>query len=115
MYDYREAMKNDIQEAIENYNLSDYEDLDEAYEALYDDLWTDDSVTGNGSGSYTFNRAQAREYVLDNMDLVGEACKEFGVDGAILGQKFMEEDYEYLDVTLRCFLLGEILTEVLYG
>ena len=114
MYDYREAMRNDIKDAIEGYDLSSYEDLDEAYETIYEDLWIDDSVTGNGSGSYTFNRAQAREYVLDNMALVGEACKEFGVDAAILGQKFMEEDYEYLDVTLRCFLLGEILSEIIY-
>lgn len=59
MYDYRETIKADIRQYIEdNGTWLGLEDLDkdELFETLNDNLWTADSVTGNGSGSYTFNR-----------------------------------------------------------
>ena len=112
MYDYREAMRDDIraylEENLENY---DYTDMDDLREQLNDDLWVEDSVTGNGSGSYTFNAAKAKEYVLDgdNMDLLIEAEEEFGGDlGATI-----KRGWEVCDVTIRCYLLGQILDEVL--
>lgn len=113
-YDYREAMKDDIVQYIEeNINLDEYEDNDELYEALDEDLWVADSVTGNGSGSYTFNREEAKKYVVDNMDLVGEMIEEFDIDTKTIGEKFKEQDWEYFDVSIRCYLLGEVLGEVL--
>ena len=77
-YDYLEAVKNDIVNYIqENINLSEYtrEDLEEK---LNEDLWTCDSVTGNASGSYTFNREEAKNNLAGNGDLVREAFEEFG-------------------------------------
>ena len=113
-YDYREAIKDDIVQYIEdNINLDEYEDNDELYEALEEDLWVADSVTGNGSGSYTFNREEAKKYVVDNMDLVGEMIEEFDIDTKTIGEKFKEQDWEYFDVSIRCYLLGEVLGEVL--
>lgn len=113
-YDYREAMKDDIVQYIEeNINLDEYEDNDELYETLDEDLWVADSVTGNGSGSYTFNREEAKKYVVDNMDLVGEMIEEFDIDTKTIGEKFKEQDWEYFDVSIRCYLLGEVLGEVL--
>lgn len=113
-YDYREAMKDDIVQYIEeNINLDEYEDNDELYEMLDEDLWVADSVTGNGSGSYTFNREEAKKYVVDNMDLVGEMIEEFDIDAKTIGEKFKEQDWEYFDVSIRCYLLGEVLGEVL--
>ena len=113
-YDYREAMKDDIVQYIEeNINLDEYEDNDELYEALEEDLWVADSVTGNGSGSYTFNREEAKKYVVDNMDLVGEMIEEFDIDAKTIGEKFKEQDWEYFDVSVRCYLLGEVLGDVL--
>ena len=83
MYNYLEAMKNDITEYInDNINLADYADRDELESYLNDELFTEDSVTGNASGSYTFSRAQAHEYVTDNIDLLKDACEEFGTDAA---------------------------------
>ena len=62
MYNYLDAMKEDVLTAIrENYTLSDYENREELEERLNDDLWIDDAVTGNASGSYTFNSARAAE------------------------------------------------------
>ena len=114
-YDYMEAMKADVREYIENeVNKADFEDRDEMQEYLHDELWTADSVTGNGSGSYTFNRAKAKEYVTaGGMDYLQEACKEFDVSYATIGKAFIEEDYEYMDVTIRCYLLSQAIFEVL--
>ena len=115
MYDYREAMTEDGKEWIkENIDLTEWtEDREGLEQQLNDNLWTADSVTGNGSGSYTFNRVQASLYVLDNMDLLQEAIEEFATDPATVGDKFISEDWEWFDVTIRCYLLGSVISDVL--
>lgn len=114
MYNYLEATKEDVLEYINNeINLSDYEDLDELEQFLNDELWTVDSVTGNASGSYTFNRCQAQEYVCDNIDELKEALDDFGTDAETITDKFLSEDWEYFDVTIRCYLLGAAISESL--
>lgn len=108
MYDYREAMTEDVKQWItDEVDLADWtEDRGGLEQQLNDDLWTADSVTGNGSGSYTFNRVQASLYVLDNMDLLQKAINEFATNPATVGDKFISEDWEWFDVTIRCYLLG---------
>lgn len=114
MYNYLEAMKSNIMDYIRNdVNTSEYADRDELDAFLNDELWTVDSVTGNGSGSYTFNRWTAEEYVNDNSDLLREAIREFGVDSETVAEKFLDADYEYFDVTIRCYLLGQAISEAL--
>lgn len=113
MYNYREHIVTDINEYLRDegitVNHDDPEAVDELIETLNDDLWVTDSVTGNASGSYTFNACTAKEYVLDNIDLAIEACIEFGLTTADLGEHFKNGDYEYFDVTIRCYLLGECI------
>ena len=112
-YDYLESMKTDINEYLEeNKELLEL-DRDELEEKLNDDLWTEDSVTGNASGSYTFCRATAKEYVVDNMDLVAEMANEFGIDKATIGEKFLDYEWEWFDVSIRCYLLGAAIHESL--
>lgn len=118
MYDYREAMKEDIKEYLkDNYSSEELKELLEDREAfeetLNDDLWVVDSVTGNASGSYTFNRWKAEEYVTDNNDLLREALREFCVDAETIAEKFLDEEWEWFDVTIRCYLLNSIISEVL--
>ena len=114
MYNYLEAMKEDVLNYINSeINFSSFEDLDELEQFLNDELWTVDSVTGNASGSYTFNRFQAQEYVCDNIDELKEALDEFGTDSETITDKFLSEDWEYFDVTIRCYLLGAAISEVL--
>lgn len=117
-YDYRETMKEDIAQAIKEKcewtgkTVKEmYEDVDEAYDQLYDDMWVDDSVTGNASGSYTFNTYRAEEYLCHNWDLLEEALNEFGCDKS----SAVQEGAEWCDVTIRCYLLGEALRDVLDG
>lgn len=114
MYDYKEAMKEDIREHIESDGIDvTTDDRDDIESSLYDIFWNEDGVTGNASGSYTFSRRVAQEYVMDNMDLLHEACYEFGIEDSEVGRRFLNEDYEWFDVTIRCLLLSECLNEVL--
>ena len=114
MYDYLNAMVSDVTDYIKSeINVSDYSNRDELKNALNNDLWTVDSVTGNGSGSYTFDHWDAAEYVNDNIDLLADACAEFCIDDATVGKKFLEEDFEYFDVTIRCYLLSAAISAAL--
>lgn len=114
-YDYLEAVKADVKDYIEeNITLDDYRgERDRLEEELNDDLWTADSVTGNASGSYTFNSARAREYCLEDMETIAEALKEFCTPAETIAEKFLAEDWEYFDVTARCYVLGSAIYEAL--
>ena len=113
-YNYLEELKSDVKNYI--YEVaSDYmdcEDMDELRDSLYDNLWDEDSVTGNGSGSYTFNREKAKEYVSDNMDLMVEAYKDLDSIESLVDD-LEALDFETIDVTIRCYLLSQALDEVL--
>lgn len=61
MYNYLEAVKEDVKEYIaENIDISEFGDIEKLKEKLHDDLWINDDVTGNASGSYTCNRRITR-------------------------------------------------------
>ena len=112
-YDYRKAIKEDIRVYIgENYTAEEIAemllDIDEFETQLNDDLWIDDSVTGNASGSYTFSTYKAEEYLCHNLDLLAEAVEEFDCKMDIL-----RNGAEACDVTIRCYLLGQAIAEVL--
>ena len=109
-YNYLEAVTADVLEYIKNeVNLSDYDSREELEEALNDDLWTVDSVTGNASGSYYFSTWKAEEALSHNWDLLAEALKEFGQDGTDV----LKQGAEAMDVTIRCYLLGQAIAEAL--
>jgi len=117
-YNYLEAVKSDIEDVLDDYisAYGDDVDADEIRQRLNDDLWTDDSVTGNGSGSYTFNREEAKKYLFDSddgMDILKEAVSEFGTEAEDVVNHFMSEDWEYFDVTIRCYILAQAIDEVL--
>ena len=112
-YNYMDAMKVDIRNylADNEWRLSDYS-MNDLEEKLNDDLWNDDSVTGNGSGSYTFSAADARDYVIaDGEEYYQEAVEEFGISAETVAEHLF--DYEYIDVTIRCYLLNQAISEVL--
>lgn len=109
-YDYREAVKNDVLDYIKSeIDFADFDSLEELEEHLNDTLWTVDSVTGNASGSYTFNSWQAEENICHNLDLLGEALTEFGSGADYL----ITNGAEAADVTIRCYLLGECIAAAL--
>ena len=114
-YDYRYEMRQDVRNAIEEgYSLDEWRGRrDELEEKLNEDLWIDDGVTGNASGSYYCNSYKAMQAVMDNMELLQEALDEFGADYADIGRRFMEGDWECFDVSIRCYLLSSVVADVL--
>ena len=109
-YNYLEQVTTDAKEAIlENMEYWDFDDREELEEVAHDELWVDDSVTGNGSGSYFFSAWKAEEALCHNWDLLAEACEEFGQD---IGEAF-KRGAEFCDVTIRCYLLGQAIAAAL--
>lgn len=110
MYNYLEEMIEDIKEYIgENVNAADYSSRQELEEKLYDELWVEDSVTGNASGSYTFNSYQAEENLVGNFELLHKALEDFGQTDADI----LAKGAEWCDVTIRCYLLSQALSTAL--
>ena len=115
-YNYLENVTADAKQAIlENMNYWSFSDREELEEIANDELWVDDSVTGNGSGSYTFNREAAKEYVTrsdDGMDTLRDAVCDFDCEHEAFSA-FLEGNWEYFDVTIRCYLLGQAISAAL--
>lgn len=115
MYNYLEAVKNDVREYIKNeINLNEWKgNREELEEKLNNDLWICDSVTGNGSGSYTFNSDVVKENIFHDTETVIEALKEFDFDAETIAKKFLNKEWEYFDVTARCYVLEQAISEIL--
>lgn len=109
-YDYRKAMKEDILDYIsDEINLDDFRGKrGELEELLNDQLWIDDDVTGNASGSYFFSTWKAEEAIAHNWDLLEEAMQYFEDECNPI-----EKGAEWCDVTIRCYLLGKCVAAVL--
>ena len=105
-----EDYRNEVKEDLLNFVKESFEyDNDIRAKKIMDNAFIDDSVTGNGSGSYTFNTWQAQQNVSDliwDEDLL-EMFKEFDYDRIPF-----EKGAEHIDVLIRCFLLGEFYYDV---
>lgn len=96
--DYKRQIEEDARETI-----AEGADWYESWDDMYDALFTDDAVTGNGSGSYTFSAARAAEnargLAFDD-DFIAEA-RAAGYD-----MELFAEGPEAVDVVARCLALG---------
>lgn len=112
---YFNKVSEDVKEYIDNeVNLTEWtENRDGLEEKLNDELWINDSVTGNASGSYTFSRHEAGKHVFDDMETVAEALEEFCIEAETIAEKFIAMDWEYFDVTARCYVLAQAIGTVL--
>lgn len=120
-YNYHEAVKGAVYDALE-------EDFDNLFSGLTaedvktdpyevagrvaDDLFNYDSVTGNASGSFYFNRYLAQEAVIDNIPLLREAVEAWDLENEVVDY-FLNENWEAMDVTIRCYVLHEVACEVM--
>ena len=117
MYNYKEQIRADVKEWIED-NKEQIEGLDrhDAYEVVYDSCWVDDSVTGNASGSYTFSRYEARKNFFeddDTDDYIDQMIEDGFTTRESVGRAVQEGQWELLDVTIRCWLLCDAVSDVL--
>lgn len=113
MYDYYEEVKWAIEDVIndEAYYLNIEavrpNDLGEYEKVLNDELWNEDAVTGNASGSYYCNSYKAEEALIDNLELASEALREFGYNNIDV----LDKGAEWLDVIIRCYVLPSCIAE----
>lgn len=108
-YDYLSHICEDVRDYISEKGIEVNQDnREEVEKQLNDDLFVEDSVTGNGSGSYFSNAWKAEEAIAHNWDLLAEAIDEFGGNTDVLRQ-----GPEAADVTIRCYLLGQAISAVL--
>ncbi|MCC4421086.1 hypothetical protein [Limosilactobacillus reuteri] len=98
IYNYLQAVTSDVIDYIKE---NDIDPMNVNITDLTDILYTEDSVTGNGSGSYTFNRLQAERYLVGNWDLL-VACRDFDKTFNPL-----LEGPEEADVAIRCHILSD--------
>lgn len=114
-YNYYETVYDDAKEyMLDNIELSDYYDKeDNSFDLsglsseLNDRCWIADSVTGNASGSYTFNSWQAVEYLSHNWDLMEELADNDLEPNE--KDRFLPEAW---DVCIRCYLLPQVIAEI---
>lgn len=116
-YNYREVMKADIRQWLQD-NADEYADVPESdlYDYLCDTMWTDNEITGNTS--FYDSEYKCEEYLCHNFDLLFEALFEFGEFEEDLIDKVHEVSNNetfarWADCTIRCYLLGECLWQVL--
>lgn len=99
IYDYKEEITSCITDYISNYvDFSDYTTINELVSHLRA-LRDEDQFTGNHSGSFTFNRHTAGEYLIGNFDLLEEALAYFG-------EEFSGSE-EICDVLIRLYLFDD--------
>ena len=112
MYNYYEAVLNDVLDYIKHeIDLSKFETLSDLETCLNDELFIADSVTGNGSGSYTFSTYQAEENLSHNLELIPEVAEYFGCEPTI--EAGWEHGPEWGDVSIRCYYLPQAISNAL--
>lgn len=110
--DYRAQVKQDALDATEDLmdQIIDQNEHTISVQELVDTLWVDDSVTGNASGSYTMDRARAQKYIAEVVWSAefADAMQDWGMNASDLEK----QGPEAIDVTIRCYVLGEVAQEV---
>ena len=120
-YDYYVKVTNDIECWMDTYedpfDLSQFENREEAAEFLYDELWAEDAITGNGPYKYS-SEEKCEEFLCHNLYLLFEALFEFGeMEESLLDKlhKHIEEkDFaRWADSIIRCYVLGTAIENAL--
>ena len=115
-YDYRRALTDDLKDwIVNNTDIMEEGVVEERDNELpnwiYDEVWGEDSITGNGY-SYYASEEKCSEYLADNYDILYDAAREFCLDDDIniLINHYKNKDLaRYFDCTIRCYLLGECI------
>ena len=124
-YNYLEAVKDDVktwlvdnssqfEEIKDNNKIDGVIDWDSVKDDLNETLWNEDSITGNSSGSYTFNSEKAREYVFDDgLQYLEDLVDEGWLTYESIGKDITNYNFESLDVALRCYFLSQAIEEAI--
>lgn len=116
-YDYYECVEDDVLNYLQDYSneeikeMTSEENFDTAQETLYDELWTEDGITGNGWDGYPMSDDKKAEAVGANLELLADALDEFGCDAECYRKAL--KDMNYADATIRCYVLGSCINSAL--
>ena len=112
-YDYRKALYDDIMNYItdNHINLNEYDSRSQFEGFLSDELWMEDSITGNG-GDYYADKYKCEEFICHNWDLVREIADTFELDFGSSFREYGSAFPQYIDCCIRCYLLTEIIEKV---
>lgn len=116
-YNYYAEVANDIVCWMDDYydpfDLSVFSDRSTAADWLYEHLWTEDEITGNGNDWYD-SEEKCEEYICHNLDLALFACEEFCMDSMSLMKHWKNGELaRCLDTTIRCFILMQAIYDAL--
>ena len=116
-YDYYVEVANDIECWMDKdgdpFDLSQFKDREEAADYLCNELWAEDSITGNG-GNYYNTEICCEGYLAYNLNLIMEVCEEFGIDIKGLLQHYHDGDLaRHLDCAIRCYVLDNAIESAL--
>lgn len=115
-YDYKRVITDDVKDWIVNdtdiieNGYMDGRD-DDLYNWIYDEVFDEDSITGNGSYYYGTEEF-CSECLSGNFDILYEAAHEFAIDDEInvLIKHYENKDLaRYFDCTIRCYLLMDCI------
>ena len=120
-YNYLEEITNDIECWMDKdgdpFDISQFEDRNDTIEYLYDELWGEDSITGNGNCWYD-TESQCEEYICHNLNLLFDALFEFGeLEESLLDDLHKHHKDKNLarwaDCTIRCYVLDNAIESAL--
>lgn len=111
-YDYLKHVQDDVKDYLKSLDVGKFGLLlqqdEDTIDEVKDELFINDNVTGNGSGSYTMNREKAEQNLAGNWSLLKEAHDELDP-----GLDVLDKGAEFCDVLIRCYLVNEALNECL--
>ena len=93
---YYDEVKEEIRTRIEGL-INDYP---ESYAIKYIEHIKDE-ITGGDCGSFTMNRLEAQDNVLNNKVMLSNAVEYYDTDYAIIGEWFINDEWELMDVFIR--------------
>lgn len=114
-YDYYCEVANDVENWLNynNFDLSQFENREEAVEFLRDELWVEDDVTGNGPNGYA-REEECEEFLCHNWDLVIEGFDTFGVSIPDLRAQYKKNSLaRYIDCFVRLYILDNAIDAAL--
>ena len=113
-YNYHDAVCEDIRKYLRDIECeSIHLTRDELEESLNDDLWIEDSVTGNGSGQYASVELSEQYVRQDGFEYVLALISEWCISADTIAKHFLNSDWDWIDVSIRCYLLSGCIAEVL--